>query len=354
MGKKMAETKLHNLIIKPVFECTCNCKHCEVRQNFYARQKSLIKKRLNIHIIEKIFSEANQLGNRTLQISGGEPLLYKDIVQMIMEASKYNWFIFINSTGWGVTKELAFKLLDAGLSAFNISIDSPHDEIHNKLRGMDDLLENSLNTLTIFKDIRESHPEYKDFYTNVQTIITRENYKEIPYIVELAIKHGVSSIYFMYIYEDKENNFLMSENQIDEFKEKIVPQILEVLSDNMVDKSIISYSRFVLNDLFNTKYNTIENYSEGIYWNDLNKVLSLCDKPSKTAMILPNGNVLPCCMMEGSYNAIMGNIFESSFMEIWNNNKYQTFRKNKAEYCKSCPSLKNRTMGLVPTMLQQF
>lgn len=350
----MAETKLQNLIIKPVFECICNCKHCEVRQNFYKTQKNLTKKRLDIQIMEKIFNEANQLGNRILQISGGEPLLYKDIVKMIMEASKYNWFIFINSTGWGVTKEFAFKLLDAGLSAFNVSIDSPHDEIHNKSRGMADLLKNSLNTMKIFKEIRESYPEYAYFYTNIQTIITRKNYKDLPHIVELAIKLKVSSIYFMYIYEDKENNFLMSEDQIDEFKKKIVPQILEVLSDNMMGKSIISYSGFVLKDLFNTKYNTIENYSKGIYWNDFNKVLSLCDKPSKTAMILPNGNVLPCCMMEGSYNAIMGNIFESSFMEIWNNETYRMFRKNKAEYCKSCPSLKNRTIGLVPTMLQQF
>lgn len=294
------------------------------------------------------------LGNKTLQISGGEPFLYKDLVEMVKEANKYNWFIFINSTGYGVTQEFAFKLLDAGLSAFNVSIDSPHDEIHDKLRGVNGLLKSSLNTLKIFNEIRECYSDYKGFYTNIQTIITRKSYKDIPYIVELALKLRVSSIYFMYIYEDKENNFLMSKDQIGEFKKKIVPQILKALSDNMMDRNIISYAELILKDIFDTKYNTIENYTKGIYWNDLNTVLSLCDKPNKTAMILPNGNVLPCCMMEGSYNAIMGNIFESDLPEIWNNERYQMFRKNKAEYCKSCPSLKNRTMGLVPTMLQQF
>jgi MoaA/NifB/PqqE/SkfB family radical SAM enzyme len=350
----MTEITLQNLIIKPVFECICNCKHCEVRQNFYKKQKKITEERLDIHIIKKIFSEANKLGNKTLQISGGEPLLYKDLVEMIKEANKYNWFIFINSTGYGVTQEFAFKLLEAGLSAFNVSIDSPHNEIHDKLRGIEGLLKSSLNTLKIFNEIRESCSDYKDFYTNIQTIITRKNYEDIHYIVELAVKLQVSSIYFMYIYEDKENNFLMSTDQIDEFKKKIIPQILKVLSDNGMDRSIVSYAKLVLKDIFDTKYNTIENYTKGIYWKDLNTVLSLCDKPNKTAMILPNGNVLPCCMMEGSYNAIMGNIFESDLPEIWNNERYQMFRKNKADYCKSCPSLKNRTMGLVPTMLQQF
>jgi MoaA/NifB/PqqE/SkfB family radical SAM enzyme len=203
----MTEITLQNLIIKPVFECICNCKHCEVRQNFYKKQKKITEERLDIHIIKKIFSEANKLGNKTLQISGGEPLLYKDLVEMIKEANKYNWFIFINSTGYGVTQEFAFKLLEAGLSAFNVSIDSPHNEIHDKLRGIEGLLKSSLNTLKIFNEIRESCSDYKDFYTNIQTIITRKNYEDIHYIVELAVKLQVSSIYFMYIYEDKENNF---------------------------------------------------------------------------------------------------------------------------------------------------
>jgi radical SAM protein with 4Fe4S-binding SPASM domain len=68
---------------------------------------------------------------------------------------------------------------------------------------------------------------------------------------------------------------------------------------------------------------------------------------SKTFCILPwihfyanpDGNVLPCCI--GDHNSPLGNIQQSSIIEIWNSEKYKTMRLNmlsgkKCSECKSC------------------
>lgn len=60
------------------------------------------------------------------------------------------------------------------------------------------------------------------------------------------------------------------------------------------------------------------------------------------AVITWEGDVIPCCFdTEARYK--MGNIFEERLEDIWNNEKYQSFRKtilNQQEQmmiCKNCP-----------------
>lgn len=77
--------------------------------------------------------------------------------------------------------------------------------------------------------------------------------------------------------------------------------------------------------------------------------------PSKTFCILPwihiyanaDGNVLPCCI--GDYNKPIGNLRNSSPIEIWNNDKYKQLRRNmllgnKSPECSAC--YKTEAMGV--------
>lgn len=349
----MNNKKLQKLVIKPTLNCICNCPYCSVRQEFYKQQEQH-KRQLNIRKIKEVFNEAKNLGAERLLISGGEPLIYNDLLKIIKEGKKYNWFVFINSVGYGVDEKLAGNLIKAGLSAFNVSIDSPRPEIHNKSRGVNGLLEEALNTLNIFAKLRKSNSRYKNFYTNIQTIIMRETYQDLPCLIELAFDLEVSSVYLMYIYNDKDNKFSLSRDQIIDFKENIVPAIISIFQKRKIGKDIIKNAQQVLVSLFDTTHNNLENYTISKYWNDLGYIKSICNQPDKTAMVLANGNVLPCCTIENEYVEVMGNIFEQNLTDIWHGEKYKLFRKEKSKFCQFCPSLINKTLGLVPSMLRQF
>ena len=71
-------------------------------------------------------------------------------------------------------------------------------------------------------------------------------------------------------------------------------------------------------------------------------------------LILPNGNILPCCGLENSENIIVNNVYTSSLREIWNSKEFALYRKERTSFCQECPNVKNKTIGLVESMLRQF
>ena len=69
---------------------------------------------------------------------------------------------------------------------------------------------------------------------------------------------------------------------------------------------------------------------------------------SQMMTICSNGNIIPCCHDKAS-DYIMGNVFEKSLLQIWNNNKFKKFRKtikkNQASLsiCRTCHNARDNT-----------
>ena len=67
-----------------------------------------------------------------------------------------------------------------------------------------------------------------------------------------------------------------------------------------------------------------------------------CFQPWEYAMVLAEGDVLPCCAVIGSARArVMGNILQQDFSEIWSGREFQEFRRTAArgtnDVCGLCP-----------------
>jgi MoaA/NifB/PqqE/SkfB family radical SAM enzyme len=83
----------------------------------------------------------------------------------------------------------------------------------------------------------------------------------------------------------------------------------------------------------------LENQQLGDEKNDpvrLKKMIQGCDWVFSKMGIEPDGNVVPCCWS----GAVLGNIKEQSFCEIWYGKKYKNLRKlvfkGDTTYCKNC------------------
>jgi MoaA/NifB/PqqE/SkfB family radical SAM enzyme len=342
-----AHVQLKSIVIKPLFECVCRCGHCSERQSFYKKNKPC---RLSLSSMKRIIEEADRLGAKTLQLSGGEVLLYSSIEEVIHSAKKRGWFVFINSTGWKLSHERARMLAYAGLDAFNVSIDHSNNEKNDLSRGLKGLLNETLNSLDIIHGIRKE----RRIFTNIQTIIMRQNYTDFPQIFDLALRHNVSSVYLMHVYDDINNEYTLDLHQIENFKNEVVPEIIEILKKYDLDERIISYADLMLNELYETRTNRLSNYAKGIYWNRKSIVDNRCIKPKTTLLVLPNGDVHPCCCIENSHAVTLGNINHNTLEGIYAGEVSEDFRKNRSAHCSFCPSAKNRTIGLIPEMLQQY
>ncbi|NTV41610.1 MAG: radical SAM protein, partial [Candidatus Moranbacteria bacterium] len=81
-----------------------------------------------------VLSDADSLGVERLDISGGEPMIYKNLIDLVEIGNGYGWHVNINTNGSLITEERAKKLIDAGLNSMYISLYS-HDACrHDSMR----------------------------------------------------------------------------------------------------------------------------------------------------------------------------------------------------------------------------
>lgn len=107
-------------------------KRCNLRCSYCFGEYYSQKGELSLPQIKKILTEFYSMGARRLGLTGGEPLLYKHINQVIKFAKHLGFDIGLNSNGILVPSHLpALKLL----SNLSISLDGSSAKTHDKFRG---------------------------------------------------------------------------------------------------------------------------------------------------------------------------------------------------------------------------
>jgi hypothetical protein len=148
--------KLKQFVLKPTVFCFHRCPYCDPRQDYYRDMVADRKKTLPLaagpgarrpnpghmpldmplDMALRTIDEAAALGMEELQLSGGDPLLYPHLVEVIRAASKHpGVFVLMNSVGTGVTVDKAREIIDAGLGAWNFSVDTLDPVLYERLCG---------------------------------------------------------------------------------------------------------------------------------------------------------------------------------------------------------------------------
>ena len=101
-------------VISPTMSCNLNCRGCYAAE--YNKENDL-----PYEIIDRIFSEAKQMGIYFINVSGGEPFMRKDLLQLFAKHNDIFFQVFTNGTL--IDKKLAQKLANLGNVAPVISIE---------------------------------------------------------------------------------------------------------------------------------------------------------------------------------------------------------------------------------------
>lgn len=164
--------------------CTLSCSYC----CFSSGRLHLPE--LTLDIILGVLNEAKAMGCEHLHITGGEPLLRKDIFKIIRYASDLGLSVRLQTNGSMLSVDLLEKLSYAGLKSLMISLDSWNQETHDLLRGTDSHKKavQAIKSAVAFP-----------FNIRVNSVITKINYNEIyetiKYVKNMGIK-SYSAFYF--------------------------------------------------------------------------------------------------------------------------------------------------------------
>jgi MoaA/NifB/PqqE/SkfB family radical SAM enzyme len=164
--------------------CQAGCDHCYSHVSASGGREELRTEEC-LSVIDQI----KGLGALQVLFTGGDPLLRKDIFDVIAYAHEIGLLTRISTNGYRLTRERVARLEQAGLNQCGVSIDYSDEGAHDRMRKLPGSYERVTEGLGY---LRECGIDRK-----IISCISREKIPgEIERIVELGERLGVNSIYF--------------------------------------------------------------------------------------------------------------------------------------------------------------
>ncbi|MDA3852374.1 MAG: radical SAM protein [Spirochaetaceae bacterium] len=170
-----------------VFEITPSCNfECIYCYNGCRDNTENPEKQLNLTRIEKLFDKITSTNNiDSITIAGGEPLLHKDLFNVISYFKNKGIKTGIASNGSLLTEEVVSRLVTSGVSYFDVSLDTLDEEIHYKLTGNRDL--GSIKKAITY--IKKSPA-----VLTISTIISKLNLESIARVIDFSFAFSVDHL----------------------------------------------------------------------------------------------------------------------------------------------------------------
>jgi len=303
--------KLH-LVNTPIYvhwlatyDCNFHCKHCEAN----AGEKTV--NLLTTEQISRAVRDMGDLGVRTFIITGGEPLLRKDIFEIISLAREQGIKNICLATNGYLVDKFKKQLTKAKLSRVYISMDGI-EATNDKFRGVKGAFGKALQALDFFKEI-----SVKERIVN--TMVNQENIQELDELKRTLLNSSATS--------------WKIQIAVPVGRAKDLPCMYLSPHQSRYLFEFIKKTK----EIFNTQIAEPAGYL-GIWDTRLRSQPFFCGAGLETCSIMPDGEVLGCHIV---YNNVYseGNIKNTSFKSIWEN-KFSRFRHPELDdNCRECEYL---------------
>ena len=120
-------------IIQFQYNYTCNlkCDHCSIKP-FQGKHD---RRSFTIADVEDLARQADDLGLARFVITGGEPLVFKDLDEVVAAIDPKRFYINCDTNGWLFDEAKARHLKSIGVDRIQLSIDSLDAEAHDSFRN---------------------------------------------------------------------------------------------------------------------------------------------------------------------------------------------------------------------------
>lgn len=304
--------------------CNLNCKHC-----YFSPHRT--SEELSTEEWKKVFEQLYEMGVYKVEITGGEPLIRKDIIQICETLKEYEFLTTIITNATLLDEHFLENLVDSGVSAFGVSLDCATPKTFTDFRG-EDYFFKVINNLKMIRDYRDSG---KLSYFCVSTMLTRKTAKELFDLYQI-LKSEIKPDTWVIERPYASGNYKKYIAEYDIPVVESAPILHKLLLQIRRDKPNFPYRIHL--DKYYTYLNP-ERYSHI----DFSKVYApysvedwACGRHFQHLYILPNGDIVWCDYKEVCPNPI-GNVRNESISEIWRKSEeIKKGMKLKNFVCKNC------------------
>ena len=282
----------------PTYRCNSCCIMCD---SWRMKQEQIGKeKELSLSEIEKVFSEARELGAYYLTINGGvgEPMMRNDIVEILKIAERKGFASNLITNGLNLNRDLAVEILSTNPFKVHISLDAATDATYEKIRGVKGGFEKAVQSLKMLCEVKKELGVSTRIHSD--TVIMKFNLHEIIDIVKLVESIGAEFLCQPVVIFDN-------------------PYVLKIKEDLWIDKEQLPEAMRIIDELKEIKMqkgivlNTIKHLDliKKYFENpDSVRYNNVCIFPLTSFIVHPHGEV-KTCLEE------IGNIRDESLSSIW-------------------------------------
>ncbi|MCW3050916.1 MAG: radical protein [Chthonomonadales bacterium] len=170
--------------LEVVAACNLTCTHC------FAGSLPRKERPLTLSEMEALFADMAQMGSFRLGLTGGEPLLRKDLFDIIDMATDYGLHPCLTTNGLLLTEEIAREFGKRKLVWLNVSLEGASPATNDRVRGSG-VFERVVEKLKLLSE----HARFTLAFTIMKT-----NAEEIEACAEFAASVGASTAVFRPLY----------------------------------------------------------------------------------------------------------------------------------------------------------
>jgi MoaA/NifB/PqqE/SkfB family radical SAM enzyme len=260
----------------------------------------------------------------------GEPLLNRDLSEMIRYLKLRNVYVVFNTNATLLTYRRQVELIESGLDELRVSLDGSTPETYLRVRGIpafERVIANVAEMVQTQRALGATTPRLSFWLTGMQ-----ENLRELPALVEIAARVGVDEVYLQRLTFWGEGLAVAEQSIFDccEEVEAIIAAAERRASELCVSLRAAGGA--------SPRENLTGHVPDREPWR-------AWSRPLRLAYVTAQGTALPCCIAPFTgvpFEQIsLGNYLTDGVAAVWNNERYQQFRSRlyssePPESCRNC------------------
>jgi 12,18-didecarboxysiroheme deacetylase len=314
-----------------VWNCTrsCNlkCVHCYSQsQNVYYEGE------LSTEEGKRLIDAIADFGSPVILFSGGEPLMRKDLFELIRHATSRGLRAVISTNGTLITPEVASHLKDFNLSYVGVSLDGT-EKVNDQFRGVVGAYSRAISGIRACQNA--------GLKVGLRFTISRRNVGEVPAIFRIISEEGIPRVCFYHLVYSGRGSALIDEALDHAQTRAAVDKIIDLTAD--------LHRRGEPKEVL-----TVDNHADGVYV----YLRLLRENPERANEVLKllrfnegnsSGVGIGCVSWDGSVHPdqfwrhlSLGNVRDRNFGDIWmdTGNELLMKIKNKKQHvtgrCAKC------------------
>ncbi len=279
-------------------QCNLWCSHC-----YRDARETPDPQELTTEEGLQLIRDVAEVGFKVLILSGGEPLLRADLLDLIAGAKAAGVRPALGSNGTLITPEMAAKMKEAGLMRAGISLDSADPDWHNRLRCSPTAWQDAIAGMKACREVGLSF--------QVNTTVTQQNESQILEITELAKALGAAGHHVFFLVPTGRGKDIAGDMIEAQRCERLLEALLRRQAQGDLEIKPTCAPQFIR---VAEKLGLDLRFHTG------------CLAGRTYCVITPNGDVQPCPYLP----LPVGNVHRTRFTEIWRGSEhFRTLREGK-------------------------